>query len=72
MRRIHYDWLDAGEQTQQTVRTLSDQLRRFLDDQAWLENRRVMDLLRSIEANALRVRAHGSSSSRARSSCAAR
>jgi hypothetical protein len=59
MRRIHYDWLDAGEQTQATVRTLSDQLRRFLDDQAWLENRRVMDLLRSIEANALRVRAHG-------------
>jgi hypothetical protein len=40
MRRIHYDWLDAGEQTQATVRTLSDQLRRFLDDQAWLENRR--------------------------------
>ena len=37
MRHIHYDWLDAGEQTQATVRQLSDQLRRFLDDQAWLE-----------------------------------
>ena len=59
MRRIHYDWLDAGEQTQQTVRTLSDQLRRFLDDQAWLENRRVMDLLHSIEATALKLRDHG-------------
>lgn len=59
MRRIHYDWLDAGEQTQATVRVLSDQLRRFLDDQAWLENRRAMDLLRSIESTALRLRDHG-------------
>jgi hypothetical protein len=59
MRHIHFDWLDAGERTQATVRLLSDQLRRFLDDQAWLENRRVMDLLRSIEASALDLREHG-------------
>jgi hypothetical protein len=56
MRRIHYDWLDAGERTQATVRTLSEQLRRFLDDQVWLENRRVMDLLRGIESSALQLR----------------
>ncbi|MCB7135267.1 DUF3375 domain-containing protein [Cellulosimicrobium marinum] len=56
LRRVHYDWLDAGERTQATVRTLSEQLRRFLDDQVWLENRRVMDLLRGIEAKALAVR----------------
>lgn len=56
MRRIHYDWLDAGERTQSTVRLLSEQLRRFLDDQVWLENRRVMDILRSIESTALRIR----------------
>ncbi len=56
MRTIHYDWLDAGERTQATVRLLSEQLRRFLDDRVWLENRRVMDILRSIEANALRIR----------------
>jgi hypothetical protein len=60
MRRIHHDWLDACEQTQATVRMLSDQLRRFLDDQAWLENRRVMDLLHSIEGTVLRLRGHGS------------
>ena len=29
---------------------------RFLDDQVWLENRRVMDLLRGIEATAIRLR----------------
>jgi hypothetical protein len=55
-RRIHYDWLEAGEHTQRTVAQLSQQLRRFLDDQAWLENRRIMDILHGIEASALAVR----------------
>jgi hypothetical protein len=59
MRHIHYDWMDAAERTQATVRLLSEQLRRFLDDQVWLENRRVMDILRSIESNALKLREHG-------------
>lgn len=55
-RRIHYDWLEAGEHTQRTVAQLSQQLRRFLDDQAWLENRRIMDILHGIEAKALALR----------------
>jgi len=55
-RRIHYDWLEAGEHTQRTVARLSQQLRRFLDDQAWLENRRIMDILHSIETKALALR----------------
>ena len=55
-RRLHYDWLEAGEHTQRTVAQLSQQLRRFLDDQAWLENRRIMDILHSIEAKALSIR----------------
>lgn len=58
IRRVHYDWLDAGERTQATVRLLSEQLRRFLDDRAWLENRRVMDVLRSIESHSLALRDH--------------
>ncbi|MGB3699194.1 MAG: DUF3375 domain-containing protein [Gordonia sp. (in: high G+C Gram-positive bacteria)] len=56
LTNIHHDWLDAGTRAQSTVRRLSEQLRRFLDDQAWLENRRVMDLLRSIESSAYTVR----------------
>lgn len=56
LRRIHYDWLEAGEHTQRTVARLSGQLRRFLDDKAWLENRRIMDILRDIETAALAVR----------------
>lgn len=55
-RRVHYDWLEAGEHTQRTVAQLSQQLRRFLDDQAWLENRRIMDVLRGIEAKAIALR----------------
>ena len=56
LRRVHYDWLEAGEHTQRTVAKLSGQLRRFLDDQAWLENRRIMDILHSVENHALAIR----------------
>jgi hypothetical protein len=56
LRQVHYDWLDAAERTQATVRQLSEQLRRFLDDQVWFENRRVIDILREIESSALRLR----------------
>jgi len=56
LRRVHYDWLEAGEHAQATVAQLSQQLRRFLDDQAWLENRRIMDILHGIEAKSLALR----------------
>ncbi|MBI3117650.1 MAG: DUF3375 domain-containing protein [Candidatus Hydrogenedentes bacterium] len=56
LRRVHYDWLEAGEQTQRTVAQLSQQLRRFLDDQTWLENRRIMEILHRIEGGALAIR----------------
>lgn len=56
LRTIHHDWSDAAERTQRTVRLISEQLRRFLDDQVWLENRRVLDLVRSIESTALECR----------------
>lgn len=56
IRRIHYDWLEAGEVTQRTVARLSGQLRRYLDDQAWIENRRIMELIRGVEQKALALR----------------
>lgn len=56
LRKVHHDWSEAAERTQQTVRQISEQLRRFLDDQVWLENRRVLNLVRSIEAAALACR----------------
>lgn len=54
--RIHYDWLEAGEVAQRTVARLSEQLRRYLDDQAWVENRRIMQLIRGVEHGALAIR----------------
>jgi hypothetical protein len=55
-RRVHHDWLEAGEHAQRTVAQLSQQLRHFLDDAAWLDNRRIMDLLHGIESKALVLR----------------
>lgn len=55
-RRIHYDWLAAGERTQSTVRLLSEQLRRFLDDSVWLENRRIIEILNSVLSHAVALR----------------
>lgn len=54
--RVHYDWLDAGEVALRTVARLSEQLRRYLDDQAWLENRRIMLLIHQVEHHALALR----------------
>lgn len=58
LTHVHHAWIDASERTQATVRQLSEQVRRFIDDQLWVENRRVFDLLRDIEAKALALRAH--------------
>ncbi len=68
VRSIHHDWAEAAERAQGTVRQISEQLRRFLDELAalpcltirekvWLENRRVLELVRAVEANALELRA---------------
>lgn len=58
LRRIHFDWIDAGEKTQRTVARLSGQLRRFLDDRVVLENRRITEILDSIEKQAFKVKDH--------------
>ena len=55
-RNVHYEWLKAGGHTQQTVRSLSHQLRRFLDDRVQLENRRIMEVLHGIEKRAVALR----------------
>jgi flagellar motility protein MotE (MotC chaperone) len=57
VRNIPFLLLDAGEKIHGTVAQLVEQLRRFVDDQAHLENRRILDLIREIEAHAIRLRA---------------
>jgi hypothetical protein len=57
LRRIPFLLLDAGEKVHGTVALLVDQLRRFVDDQAHVENRRILDLIREIEVHAIVLRA---------------
>ncbi len=54
--RILSNWLTAGGSAQRTIASLSQQLRRFIDDKARLENRRIMDILSGIEKKSFAVR----------------
>ena len=56
LSRIVRDWGTAAEAVQRTVARLSGQMRRFLDEQGYAENRRIGDLVHRIEAAAVRVR----------------
>src|SRR6266545_367713 len=56
VRNIPFLLLDAGEKVHGTVAQLVEQLRRFVDDQAHLENRRILDLIREIEIHAIKLR----------------
>ena len=54
--RILYSWLEAGDHVLRTISQLSSQLRVFLDNRAWLENRRIAEILRNIESSAVTVK----------------
>ncbi|MFT3855667.1 MAG: DUF3375 domain-containing protein [Ilumatobacteraceae bacterium] len=56
IRRVHHDWFNAGDHTQRMVASLTAQLRRFIDDRTWLENRRIIEIIRSVEGHALAIR----------------
>jgi len=55
---LKFRLMEAGDKVQKTTSALVEALRRFLDDQAWLENKRIMDLVRSIERRAVELRAN--------------
>ena len=56
LQRIRYSLLEAGEKVYQTNNTLVEQLRKYLDDQAWMENKRIMELIRRIEKQAVELK----------------
>lgn len=56
LSRMRFLLIDAGERVNITRARLVEQLRKFLDDQAWLENKRIMELIRQIEKKAVAVR----------------
>ena len=57
LRFIHHDWAEKPQSgLSRRCGNLLEQLRRFLEEQARLENRRVLDLVRTVEHAAIRVR----------------
>lgn len=55
LRYIGYALLDAGQKVYQTNAQLVEQLRKYLADQAWLENKRILEIIRGIEKSTLAV-----------------
>lgn len=53
LRGLKFALLEAGERVYRNNSRLSGQLRRFIDDRAYLENRRIMGLIRAIEREAI-------------------
>lgn len=56
LAQIRYHLLDAGEKVQRTSSAMVEQLRQYLDDQVWLENKRIMSLIIEIEQNAVKIK----------------
>lgn len=53
LRYIGHALLDAGQKVYQTNAQLVEQLRKYLADQAWLENKRILQIIRDIEKSTL-------------------
>ncbi|PHS22433.1 MAG: hypothetical protein COA83_11770 [Methylophaga sp.] len=53
LRYIGYALLDAGQKVYQTNAQLVEQLRKYLADQAWLENKRILEIIGGIEKSTL-------------------
>lgn len=56
LSKIKYHLLDAAEKVQRTNSGLVEQLRRYLDGQAQLENKRIMSLIHEVEKNAIAIK----------------
>ncbi|MCF7970082.1 MAG: DUF3375 domain-containing protein [Methylococcaceae bacterium] len=54
--KMKYHLLEAGEKVQRTSSSLVEQLRRYLDDQVWLENKRIMSIIHEIEKSAINIK----------------
>jgi len=56
IRHIHHDWVNAGAHVQETVAALSQQLRRYVDENFLEEERRINQIVREIEGKAVAIR----------------
>ena len=53
IRHIRHDWMNAGAHVQETVAALSQQLRRYVDENFLEEERRINQIVREIEGKAV-------------------
>ena len=56
MGNLKFTLLKNGEKVFHVSSKLIEQLRRFLDDRVWMENRRILELAKSIEQKALEIK----------------
>ena len=53
LKNLKYELLESGEKIVNVTGRLIEQLRRYIDDRVWLENRRILQLCHNIEKRAL-------------------
>ncbi len=56
MENLKYNLLSGGEKSHKVLTKLIEQLRRFIDDKLWVENRRILELAVSIEKSAMEMK----------------
>jgi hypothetical protein len=56
LRFIRFRLLEAGEKVNATCALIVERLRKYLDEQVWLEDRRIMSIICKIEKTALMIR----------------
>ncbi|MCK5813927.1 MAG: DUF3375 domain-containing protein [Cocleimonas sp.] len=56
LRYIGFALLDAGQKVFQTNAQLVEQLRKYLADQAWLENKRILEIVRNVEKSTIALK----------------
>lgn len=59
LRDLYPTLLDENSQILGTIAMLSKQLKRFIDDKAYIENARIMDIIREIQRHALEITESG-------------
>ncbi len=56
LKDLKYSLLQSGAKISQVSSKLIQQLRRFLDDRVWIENRRVLELCKTIQKSAIEIK----------------
>jgi len=56
LAHIKFSLLEAGEKVYKTNNLLVEQLRKYLDNQAYLENKRIAELIKNIEKRAVEIK----------------